>query len=377
VDILRIMRALGRGSHHLRRSVRRKSTAAAYQAFDKFSSPLLDGARPLIQPDDKRPQGIHDMITGKPVEATNYNLGVELPNVDLTQDFTDDDIELLQRASDEAGGILVLTNQRPSMTIHDHVRFAKRLAAKENTCCEPHAVAKGHPDAPEVLEIVREADAAVTFGENWHSDNSFMERTASYSILRGYVMPRLGVNDTLFSSTEDAYDALSPTMQRLVLDLNAYHSANRAYGPGHPNNSRAAMQDTTTMSFRDEAPILENDVLQPVVTVHPRTGRRGIYVSPTFTTYIDGMTTSESQHILSYLYNHIASPQFCQRVSWQQNQVTMWDNRSLSHKGLSDDVSELRIVQRVSIRGTSPRNHKGESFSLTHKTKAAAAGLFD
>jgi len=162
-----------------------------------------------------------------------------------------------------------------------------------------------------------------------------------------------------------------------VLDLNAYHSANRAYGPGHPNNSRAAMQDTTTMSFRDEAPILENDVLQPVVTVHPRTGRRGLYVSPTFTSHIDGMTPSESSHILSYLYNHIARPQFCQRVSWQQNQVTMWDNRSLSHKGLSDDVSELRIVQRVSIRGTSPMNHKGESFSLTHKIKAAAAGLFE
>ena len=33
-------------------------------------------------------------------------------------------------------------------------------------------------------------------------------------------------------------------MQRLVLDLNAYHSANRAYGAGHPGNSRAAMEKT-------------------------------------------------------------------------------------------------------------------------------------
>ena len=55
----------------------------------------------------------------------------------------------------------------------------------------------------------------------------------------------------------------------------------------------------------------------------------------------------------------------------------MWDNRSLSHKGLADDVSEPRVVQRVSIRGTAPINHRGQSFSLTHKVKASAPSLFD
>ena len=107
-------------------------------------------------------------------------------------------------------------------------------------------------------------------------------------------MPRLGVNDTLFSSTEDAYDALSPTMQNLLLDLNAYHSANRAYGEGHGGNSRAAMEKTNTMRFKEDMPILETDVLQPMVRVHPRTGRRSLYASPTFTTHIDGMHEEES-----------------------------------------------------------------------------------
>ena len=55
---------------------------------------------------------------------------------------------------------------------------------------------------------VREADAKVVFGENWHSDNSFHTETCSYSILRGAVVPRLGVNDTLFSSVEAAFEAL-------------------------------------------------------------------------------------------------------------------------------------------------------------------------
>jgi taurine dioxygenase len=330
----------------------------------------------LIQPHHLRPEGTVDVLTGKVVDATNKALGAELPCVDLRQDFSKDDFEVLKQASDDAGGVLVFTNQDPSITVHDHVRFARRLAESDGTCIELHAVSAGLPEAPEVLEIVREADAQVVFGENWHSDHSFHECTASYSILRGVVVPRLGVNDTLFSSTEDAYDALSSTMQNLLLDLNAFHSGNRAYGAGHSGNSRAAMQATQSMRLRDETPILQTDVLQPLVTVHPRTGRRALFASPTFTTHIDGMQPEESKALLRFVYEWIARPDFCTRVSWEPNQVVMWDNRSLSHKGLSDDVSERRIVQRVSIRGASPKNHAGLQFSLTHKVASAEAGLF-
>ena len=340
------------------------------------SSRLLEGRKPLMQPWDERPKGTIDMLTGEEVKTKNLKLGVELPNVDLRQEFSDEDIETLMQASDDSGGILVFSNQSPDMTIHDHVRFARKIAEVNNTVLEPHHVSKGHPDAPEVLEIVREATANVVFGENWHSDNSFAAETASYSILRGTVTPRLGVNDTLFSSAEDAYDALSPTMQNLLLDLNAYHSANRAYGAGHPGNSRAAMEGTSTMQMRETAPQLEKDVLQPIVSVHPRTGRRGLFAAPTFTTHIDGMKPAESKAILDFVYKWIARPEFCQRVSWLPNQVTMWDNRTTSHKGVADDCSEKRVVQRVTIRGGSPLNHRGQQLSLTNQIKAAGAGLF-
>ena len=316
------------------------------------------------------------MMTGREVETSSKHLGVELPAVDLTESFSFGDLEVLKQASDDAGGILVFPCQKDTMTIHDHTRFARQLVASEDTVLEPHAVAAGHPEDSDVLEIVREANQNVVFGENWHSDNSFHEETASYSILRGYEVPRLGVNDTLFSSTEDAYDALSPTMQNLLLDLNAYHSANRAYGEGHGGNSRAAMEKTKTMRFKEDMPILETDVLQPMVRVHPRTGRRSLYASPTFTTHIDGMHEEESKAVLQFVYEWIARPEFCTRVSWHENQVVMWDNRSLQHKGLADDCSERRIVQRVSIRGSSPMNHEGKQFSLTHRVAAAGAGLF-
>jgi len=353
--------------------------ARCTRAEGRLLSParLLAGRRPLIQPREQRPAGIVDQLTGRVVESTLDTLGAELPNVDLTEAFSREDVEALEQASDEAGGILVFTNQRPDMSLHDQVRFARRVADANGTCIEPHAVAAGHAEAPEILEIVREAHAQVVFGENWHSDNSFHARTASYSILRGVEVPRLGVNDTLFSSTEAAFEALSPSMQRLLLDLNAFHSAHKAYGTGHGGNSRAAMAGTSTMRMRSDPQQLEWDVLQPVVSVHPRTGRRGLFVSPTFTTRIDGMDAKESRSLLRFCYEWIARPEFCTRVSWRPNQVVMWDNRSLSHKGLADDCSERRVVQRVSIRGGAPVNHLGQSFSLTHRTVAEHAGIFE
>ena len=60
-----------------------------------------------------------------------------------------------------------------------------------------------------------------------------------------------------------------------------------------------------------------------MVTVHPRTGRRGLFVSPTFTTHIHGMPAHESKSLLKLVYDHIARPEFCTRVSWLPNQAAM------------------------------------------------------
>ncbi|KAL1529626.1 hypothetical protein AB1Y20_000568 [Prymnesium parvum] len=296
-------------------------------------SHLLAGRRPL----DHRP----GMMPG---------LGAIIEGVDLSAPFTDLEVEALLQASDEAGGILVFPNQKPTFTIDEHLAFGRRLGV-----LEPHAVALGLPGYPEVLEIVREPGAGVVFGEDWHSDNSFMKRTCSYSILRATAcMPRRGANDTMFASTEAAYAALSPLMQERLQGLYAYHSAGKAYDGGSQTNSRAAMEATKSMQLNDKAPILKEDVLQPVVVAHPRTGRPSLFVSPTFTRHIHGMHPEESAALLEFLYKWIARPEFCTRVSWEPHQVTMWDNRCLSHKGLADDVSERRVVHRVSIRGTSP-----------------------
>lgn len=224
------------------------------------SSRLLDGRYSLNDRPDNRP-----------------GLGAVLPAVDLTDDFSEEDMQVLRQASHDAGGILVFPNQH-KLDTPKQIAFARKFGI-----IEPHSVAKSTvSDCPECLEIIREPSAGVVFGENWHSDNSFLEQTCSFSILRGTeVMPKRGSNDTLFSSTEAAFEALSPTMQNLLYGLKAYHSAGKAYGvkTGRDSNTRAAMEATGKMRFNDHAPILKKDYLHPIITVHPDTGRKAIFVS--------------------------------------------------------------------------------------------------
>ena len=73
-----------------------------------------------------------------------------------------------------------------------------------------------------------------------------------------------------------------------------------------------------------------------------------------FTAHLDGFRTEESDALLGFLLQHIARPEFQARVSWEENQVVIWDNRCTQHIALSDDNSHTRVMQRVSLKGEVP-----------------------
>merc|ERR1719220_1015836 len=166
-----------------------------------------------------------------------------LRGVDLTK-INPDGARAIEAAMHASGGVLLFQDQPTVLTPQEHVRLGMVFGP-----CDEHSFAAGLPEAPHVLEIVREPEAEVVFGENWHSDNSFLPHTASYSILRGHEvhMPRRGSNDTLFCQMEWAYDELPEELREPALKLRAYHSANKAYMEGSETNSLAAMKATKTM----------------------------------------------------------------------------------------------------------------------------------
>ena len=306
-----------------------KDTGLTYAA--KYDCSLLDGATVL------------DETTG---------WGLRVPNCDLTKaaQFTKDDVAAIKSVIQDVRGILTFPNQR-DLHPKDHVAFAAHFGVPEK-----HMVANGLPDHPEILEIVREKDAQIVFGEEWHSDHSFQPLPASYSFLRAtaQVTP-YGTNNTEFAHCEAAWDAYSDTMKQVLLPLDAYHSAGKAYGDGAKYgkttpNSREAMLETSSMTFavEKEEEIIP-DCIHPVVVRHPETGRDAVFISETFTNGIVGMTPREGLEMTRLIQNHVTQPQFRVQVAYEPHQLAMWDNRSLIHRGLQDDTSAKRVIQRASV----------------------------
>lgn len=305
--------------------------------YGQTPSRLFEGAEPI-----------------KVVETENgvRKMGLICPNVDLrkNQEWSAADVAEMKKQLHNHKGVLTFPNQSEELSPHDHVGFASHFGQTEI-----HTTVKGIPGYPDVMEIQREPTSVVIFGEDYHSDHSFQTHPASYSFLRATneVTP-YGTNNTEFSNTIDAYADLSPLMKKLVRDLWVSHSSTKAYGEsnqgakgGHKGNSLYAMKETKGMVLTNNPPI--PDEHHPVVMVHPESGEPALFISETFTNGIVGMTHEEGMQLILLLQRHCTQDKYIFEVAYEANQVTMWDNRQLIHRGLVNDTSCRRVIQRVSV----------------------------
>jgi alpha-ketoglutarate-dependent 2,4-dichlorophenoxyacetate dioxygenase len=170
----------------------------------------------------------------------------------------------------------------------------------------------------------------------WHSDSSFKETPAKYSLLSARVVPSKG-GDTQFADMRAAWDALDPEMQRTVEGMIAHHSL--IY-------SRAILGFTEwTESERQQfAP-----VRQRLVRRHPVSGRLSLFLS-SHIGVIEGMPTPEARALLRDLMEHATRPQLVHSHRWEVGDLVMWDNRVTMHRARRfDELHEMRDMRRTTV----------------------------
>ena len=141
------------------------------------------------------------------------------------------------------------------------------------------------------------------------------------SILHGVVIPPHG-GDTLWSNLVAAYEDLSAPIRELIDGLQAVHR-----WADYDGLAKRADHDET-------AP--PPSAVHPVVRVHPVSGERSLFVNPTFTRYVVGLSDRESRGVLDLLYGQLARPEFTVRFRWEPGSVAFWDNRATAHVGPVD-----------------------------------------
>ncbi|KAJ7065265.1 hypothetical protein C8F01DRAFT_737230 [Mycena amicta] len=203
----------------------------------------------------------------------------------------------------------------------------------------------GHPEGHHDIHLVYK-DAKSRFKEDsitstlWHSDCSFELQPAGLTCFFLLAQPELG-GDTLYSSQVLNFRSLSPTMQAILRNLKATHTA-----VGTLRSKQGGM------TRRD--PI---ETIHPVVRRHPVTGEESLYVNQQFTRRIVGMKREESDLLLNFLYAHIASSGDHQiRVKWEPMTVVLWDNRNTAHTATYDyaHFKALRHGARISAQAERP-----------------------
>ena len=277
-------------------------------------------------------------------------IGSEVTGVDLAA-------PLPESLVDELRGLLV---DRKVLVFPDQHLTPEQLrdagrAFGELTAAHP-AMPPISDDLPEVLEI--DATRSRTDAryrdeweqDTWHTDVSFMPDPPLGSLLSGVVIPASG-GDTAFADMQAAYDSLSEPLRQLVDGLQAEHDGRSEFA----GFLRERTGTWNGMPLVELAP-----VQHPVVRVHPDSGRPGLFVNPTFTTRVLGLSRLESAALLDLLQRHATAPEHVFRHRWRTGDVVWWDNRSTMHIGVRDYGDAHRVLHRVTLRGTVPTGPRGQ-----------------
>lgn len=259
------------------------------------------------------------------IKPLTPHIGAEVHGVDLSQPLDNESMAALQQAFLDW---MVLVFRDQNLTREQHKDFGRRFGILHT-----HPMKSGGD--PAILKIQTTADSAYTAGDGWHTDVTCDEFPPMGSMLYIRDVPDGGGGDTLYADMYLAYELLSQPMRQMLEGLTAVHDGALPFvGAYH--------------STPPEGGYPRNE--HPVVTTHPETGRKLLYVNAGFTSHIKGLKPFESKALLNLLFSHIATtPKLTCRVSWEPDTLTFWDNRCTQHHAIWDYYPHSRYGERVSI----------------------------
>ncbi len=267
------------------------------------------------------------------IEPLTPHIGAEVMGVDLSQPLSTAQQADLKRAFADW---MVLVFRDQHLSSEQHKTFGRLFGP-----LHVHPLQHDYGGDPEILTVKTTAKSRYTAGDAWHTDVTCEERPPLGSMLHMKEVPAHGGGDTLFADMYQAYETLSEPLQQFLSGLTAVHDGAipyvGSYGIAPPQGQNYPRTE------------------HPVVTRHPDTGRKVLYVNSGFTSHIKGLARWESRGLLDMLFRHIATtPSLTCRVRWAADTLTFWDNRCTQHHAVWDYYPETRYGERVSIVGERP-----------------------
>ncbi|MEI8399197.1 MAG: TauD/TfdA family dioxygenase [Alcaligenaceae bacterium] len=184
-------------------------------------------------------------------------------------------------------------------------------------------------------------------GQNWHTDMTYNRSVGYANALLAFQVPmRDGrtLGATEFCDTAAAYADLPSEFKQQLANATAIHDLNFYWE--FMRREKASPRAPLSESERAAHPPSRH----PVFLKHPVSGTQSIYVNPSFTTHIEGMSKENSDASLKVLFEHVLKPAYRYTHQWTVGDLLIWDHLSTWHNAIADyGPDEPRLIKRCQI----------------------------
>ena len=268
------------------------------------------------------------------LEQITPTIGAEISNIDLSQDLSE---EKLDQIYQDLIDYKVIFFRNQEISPKNHIALAKSFGEIE----PPHPVYPHVKGFPEIVLLENDANNPPDTDE-WHTDVTFKSDPAFASILYSKIIPPSG-GDTLWCSLSAIYEALPSDTKKYLETLRAVHDMGSFRNNFIDDDNEKSAQNV------NEGFQKFGNAIHPMVKVHPISKNKLLYINPGFTSQIVGMNMTDSNNLLTYLFNFMNKPEFQIRFKWSANTIAIWDNRCTMHYAIGDYMPHHRQMNRITV----------------------------
>ena len=204
-----------------------------------------------------------------------------------------------------------------------------------------------HPEHPEIFVSSNVPYKGEKFGVSgtgryWHTDYQFFEQPLPLTMLYPQAFAA-SLRETSYIDMSVVLQRLPAALRRRVEGVRAEHDAKLRY------KIQASDIDKSIAEILEEVAKLIPPVWHPAIVEHPVTGESILYVSPGFTTALEGLDYETNRAFLADLFEFVTRPEHIHTQYWKEADILLWDNRSLLHKASSNPSGEASVSFRIGI----------------------------
>ena len=278
------------------------------------------------------------------IEPLHPEFGARVGGVDLSQPLDQSSFEQIDMAINQYS-FLLFTEQ--AMNDEAQLDFTRRFGQLE----EEHVSYYSHGEVtyigrvgninPDGSKVSARQVKSSTGNEMWHTDSSFREIPAMYSLLAAYEVPD-EAGETEFASARAAYQRLDAATRELIegrVGIHDYIYSRTKVGEDAVNQGQRTFM---------------HPVRQRLVRQNPVTGERNYFVA-SHVRGIEGMPDAEGRPLIERLIAEATRPESIYRHRWQAGDFVIWDNRCMLHRGCGYDADRYRRrMHQTRVRGWGP-----------------------